>query len=421
MSSREWQRTLKRVRHATNQVAPDSAWTNKMRETLLMQAADSLSRERVSTSETARAFFQQFVPARFVEAMRGPALAVLSIIGFIAGGSIASVSAAEQSIPGDFLYPLKIVREQASIMLAKSKTDKLKLKTEFVGRRVEEMKTIAASNSPKKEERLKESVEVLKRDVNTVKEQLADANDGTIKEVAQAAHLVDQQTSQVVTALQDVKPSLSAESQETATEVQAVAVNTSVKAIQVLLENHANPEVSEVISSEDLFKSVQVKVEGIEQSLTDATQKLVTQGLATTSSTTGTIMLVTTSTSMTATGTVKLIDLNAASSSVEQINSAKQVLVQTRQLIQEQKLDEVKDKLNEVVKASEKIDSSLAIVQQQGIAANAISNGTTTPATVQTPSSTTGTVMTSSTPATLDLTTSTPPVTPATSTTSTVK
>lgn len=386
-----------------------------MRETLLMEAANSLSQEQPSTGETTRAFFQQFISPRFMEALRGPALAVLAIIGFVAGGSIASVSAAEQSMPGDFLYPLKIVHEQASIMLAKSKTDKLKLKTEFVGRRVVEMKNIAASNSPKKEERLKESVEVLKRDVNTVKEQLADAKDGTVKEVAQAAHLVDQQATQVVTALQDVKPSLSPEGQETATEVQVVATNTGVKAIQVLLENHANPEASGVVSSEELFKSVQSKVEGIEQNLTDATQKLVTQGLATASSTTGTVLLVTTSTSATASGTVTLIDLNAASSSVEQINSAKQVLVEARQLIQEQNLQEVKGKLEQAVIASEKLDSAIAIVQQQGIAANALANGTSTLA-VPVPSSTTGTVNASSTLPTLDLTTSTPVISTTTST-----
>ncbi|HEY0948101.1 MAG TPA: DUF5667 domain-containing protein [Candidatus Paceibacterota bacterium] len=64
----------------------------------------------------------------------------------VAGGTQASI-AAEGSVPGDILYPLKVsIVEPVALMLSLSPERKAELSAEFASRRVEEAATLASSN-----------------------------------------------------------------------------------------------------------------------------------------------------------------------------------------------------------------------------------------------------------------------------------
>lgn len=237
--SRELQERISNLRSIGGRVTPDDAWVKKTRETLLMQVRNSLPVEKTSSFSQIRLFVNHFVPAGVTHFFRGPLVATLSILAIIFGGSAASVSAAEQSLPGDFLYNLKLATEQARLALTSAKDEKLKLKLEFTSRRGDELKNVAKQTGSKKQDRVVKAAEILKRDLKTVKEQLEDVNKGSTSEkVVEVARLVDQKTNEIVQTLQMTKAEIPVETKEKITEAQAAAADTGVKAIEVLIEKN---------------------------------------------------------------------------------------------------------------------------------------------------------------------------------------
>lgn len=247
---------LRSLRAVGRRVEPDAAWVRATRGTLLMQAKNSLPTEPAPTYQTAKQFIRHFMPLRLVQFARGPVMATLSIFALALGGSIASVSAAERSLPGDFLYSLKLASEQARLALTPSKGEKLKLKVEFTTRRGEDLKQVAHQDVPERPVRVAQAAEILKRDLKTVKEQLEDVKQNTSPEtVVEAAKLVDQKSNELVQTLEETKSGLTDETKGKVTEAQAAAADTGVKAIEVLVEKHQ--EDSGQVSKETVVQAIQ--------------------------------------------------------------------------------------------------------------------------------------------------------------------
>ena len=249
-------KSLRALRLLEERIQPDEAWVKQTREILRMQVANSLPTERVSVVSalliSARAFFVK----RAFPAVRGPALAISSIFVLAFGGSIASVSAAENSLPGDFFFSLKLATEQARLAFTSGKQEKLKLKVEFTKRRAEDLKKVSQTDDSSTSDRVSQGTEILKRDLNTLKQQLDDVkSDGAPYDVADAARLVDQKSIEVVQVLQETKSSLSDESKKKVVEAQAAASDTGVKAIEVLTEKHNESE--DVVGKEEMTHVIQ--------------------------------------------------------------------------------------------------------------------------------------------------------------------
>lgn len=247
---------LRALRLLEERIQPDEAWVKRTREILRMQVANSLPTERVSAGRALLVSVRSFFVKRAFPAVRGPALAISSVFVLAFGGSIASVSAAENSLPGDFLYSLKLATEQARLAFTSGKQEKLKLKVEFTTRRAEELKKVARTDDSSKSARVRQATEILKRDLNTLKQQLDDVkSEASPKDVADAARLVDQKSIEVVQALQETKADLSDESKKNVVEAQAAASDAGVKAIEVLNEKHNESE--EVVGKEEMVQVIQ--------------------------------------------------------------------------------------------------------------------------------------------------------------------
>jgi hypothetical protein len=257
------------------------------------------------------------------------------------GGSIFSVSASDRSLPGDFLYPIKIATEQTRLALTSGKIDKLKLKSEFVDRRVDEIKTLATATDPERPVRLKQAAEVLKRDLNTVKLQLSEVKSESTPETADAVKLVDKQSEQIIEDLKLVRSDAPEEVKNSLAEAEVAAVHTGVTAFEVLLEASKDADSQWVVSEADIRESITKKVDSISATLTDSADKL---RLVNTSST---ILPNLTQ----ATGTGDNLLLGMTSTTVGQLNAASSTLQEARVLLSENKLDEVSGKLLEAAKA----------------------------------------------------------------------
>lgn len=253
--SNELQKRLRQLRTAEMQTTPDQAWVQATRRTLLMQVENTLPVTRtVPLAKRLREVVRYALPESFVHWISRPAMAALTLVIVLTGGSLMSVSAAEQSMPGDFLYGLKLATEQARLALTSTKGDKLKLKTEFTTRRIQELKQVATAD--KKSEKVTQVTEIIKRDMNTLKEQLTDvANEGPVAQAAEAAKLVDQKSNEVITALQETKDQLPPETKEKMTEAQSVAADTGVKALEVLVEKHQ--ESKELVPAQEVAQAIQ--------------------------------------------------------------------------------------------------------------------------------------------------------------------
>ncbi len=302
--SQELQKRLRQLRTAEMQTTPDRAWVQATRRTLLMQVENTLPTARkLPLAKRLREVVRYALPESFVRWISRPAMAALSLVVILTGGSIMSVSAAEQSMPGDFLYGLKLATEQARLAMASTKGDKLKLKTEFTTRRIQELKQVVATD--KKSEKVVQVTEILKRDMNTLKEQLADvAKEEPSAEATEAAKLVDQKSNEVISALQETKTDQSPETKEKITEAQSVAADTGVKALEVLVEKHQ--ESKDLVPAQEVAQAIQDHAKVV----ADATAVSAPLDLATT--------LVSTSVIMTASSTLSDLQTTSTASTTSE-------------------------------------------------------------------------------------------------------
>lgn len=380
MSPRELQKRLASIHKKGRGIQPDAEWLLRDREALLQRMRSDVQGVKRSPRSRVRVmaeFYQSFLPTQLIATIRGPVFALFSGVAVVLSGSIASVSAAERAVPGDLLYPVKIAAEQTRLVFASGKTDKIRLKTEFVTRRVEEIKQLNQTK-PREPARIKAAAENLKRDLDTVKNQLTDAKDQQPVDRAKAAKLVDEAGTSIVASLKEVKSTAGPEARVQIAEAEAAAVNTSVKAVQVILETQSDAESQKVVSREQLIQSITAKVDGVEGHLTDTAQQLANV----VSSTTAPLALTVSSTTASTTLPV-LLEAVSATSSLPEIVIAHASLKEAKQLLSENKIEEVANKLVEANR-----DAATAERKVEQIAANMSSSTSSIPVLTPTATST---------------------------------
>lgn len=251
--------SLRALRDHERGIRPDPEWVRETRARLLMQVTNSMP--TVEAAAKNRKTISAAYPG-ILSLLRGPVLGILGIIAVIFGGSFASVRAAENALPGDALYSIKLVTEQTRLALERSKIQKVKLKVEFTKRRVEDLKTIIQKDVSKKENRVAQTADILKQDFHTLKEQLADVkSDGgnaEIGEVVQSAQAIDQEVVEAMKTLKENKEDMAPEVKQKIAEAEAQAADTGMHALVALAEASTvqNEEGSSAVSREDIEASV---------------------------------------------------------------------------------------------------------------------------------------------------------------------
>lgn len=330
MSKRDLLRKLRSVRSTERGIVPDQAWVLRTRSRLMEQTRNADALSPLPASLRFREAARTFVPTEVLRWMRTPALAAFSILITVLGGSLASVSASDRSVPGDFLYPVKIASEQTRLAFTQGKADRVRLKAEFVDRRVEEIKTIVNTPEKKNPDRLREAAMGLKRDLDTVKNQLKEVEQESSAQVtAELAKLVDEKIDQVSKELGEVKTDVSQEAKPAVAEAAAQAVQTSVAAVAVLIEARTQPEAQNVISDEDVAKVLQEKLLDLHTSIEGVTARLQLASATDTSSmtvATATLQLASASATL---GEVKaLIDENKLNEATQKLADAAKITAQ---------------------------------------------------------------------------------------------
>jgi len=197
-----------------------------------------------------------------------PAMASLMIGTMIlGGGSILTVRAAQDSLPGDSLYGVKRMLEGTQITIASNEKKPI-LETEFVGRRLEEMARISEKTSDiEQEEKIKKLAQEVEEGMKKTENHLAALSESP-KEAAKAAKTVNVQTEKYADILVKTNEKLPEPVKEKVGEVIVKAVDTTEKvnfrALGIMANAADNDNLEEAeISKEEVAVLIQDKADEI--------------------------------------------------------------------------------------------------------------------------------------------------------------
>ncbi len=238
---------------------PDPSWVAGARAQLLSRVAAERSAAPVSFVHVVSSFRTAFSFDAAALVAR-PVLAGVAALAVVMGGSVGMVSASLGSIPGDPLYQVKIASEHASIAVAGGDADKATLRIEYVGRRVDEVSKIAATEEPGKTGRLTIAVQHIRQDLGSVEQSLNDVSRKAEPTVAaEVAKLVDRKSEEYSATLNKTDAQLSVPGQVAVKEAKVLVEDISVQAVAVLVQANANGGYS----SDELAAKVGQKIDSI--------------------------------------------------------------------------------------------------------------------------------------------------------------
>lgn len=216
--------------------------------------------ERMVVQTTARFAFARWFTMDLISA---PIATTAAIFVFVLGGWLTTVNAASTSLPGDTLYGLKLVTEQAQLQLA-SLEDRAVLHTEFAQRRLSEAVAIGNSQNPEKDTYVSSTLQAYKQQMSLAQGDLRELSQSGSDQTAQIASAIDQSITQLNNVIDaSIVSSSNTESQVvSATEVKDATDAASQTVVDVLVDTHdAEPGTTHVIDIQKVFRDALADVE----------------------------------------------------------------------------------------------------------------------------------------------------------------
>lgn len=242
---------------------PKKEWVNEFRSTLMMGVKNTVANEPRSFTFSKNIFdLATFIfPKEQLRLATRTATVLTLVLGIVFSGSITTVSAALNSIPGDFLYPLKLMTEGAQVRLASGDTEKAELHVEFASRRIQEVVKINEEESLDNKARTAVAVEGFKQEMVTVNQYMEQSEP---EQAAAIAKIVDAKSVENEQILNTVEKTISdTESRGAVTEAKTVAENTGIKAVEVIVVTHTT--TSSTVTSAEVKNTVTSKINDIEK------------------------------------------------------------------------------------------------------------------------------------------------------------
>ncbi len=254
---------------------PNEAWKNEFRSTLMMQAKNTVvpkeSRGFNLGENIHDIFFFVFPAAELKFAARTTTVMVLAGV-LVFGGSITTVSAALNSIPGDLLYPLKKMTEGAQVRFAGDEAAKAELHVEFATRRVQEIAKINETDNADNTNKIAVATEGFKQEMNTVNQYMDNIKPAVAVQIAKIVDAKSEEREQILNKVAET--TVGAEAKSLVEEAKTVAENTGVKAVEVMIVTH-NVE-SSTVSTEDVKNTIESKINNIEKKVEELSGMVIT-------------------------------------------------------------------------------------------------------------------------------------------------
>jgi hypothetical protein len=273
MTNRELKKKLSALSALKVSGEPSALWVAQSRALLMEkirgEAADPVARNIELPIRMPRTGIN-----KFMFALR-PVMAVFVFAGFGAFGWLASVSASFGAIPGDPLYALKTATERAQLTFTTDPSARAMLHLEFLGRRANEVASIAESADVGRGDSVSLAVDELQQELKSVSSTLDEVQSGgSLQNAASVAQAVDRKVAELRTVLNKTKNRLDSVALKKVTDLESSADDVSLKAVAVLVQTAkqgVGPETTDVATR------VQEKIDDAEQNVIAASPEVSDQ------------------------------------------------------------------------------------------------------------------------------------------------
>ncbi|HAM88850.1 MAG: hypothetical protein US83_C0015G0026 [Candidatus Falkowbacteria bacterium GW2011_GWC2_38_22] len=156
---------------------PDSDWKTKNRE-LLYNQISSTQNANVPAGFSFKYFFNNNIVFQYAQTIPQSTMVAVFIFVFLVSGSVVSLRASENSVPGDSFYIAKIMSEKTQLALTFDEKNKALLGIEFAGNRAEEINQVLAQSQVSEEnsEKVEKLVVDFKKEIKVAKSRLEKIN-----------------------------------------------------------------------------------------------------------------------------------------------------------------------------------------------------------------------------------------------------
>lgn len=239
-------------------ITPNRDWVKSNRDFLLSEIK---SRRVESEADLHSTFsFQQlfsfFAPQQAMRLAFRTA-SIVAIVAMVIVTSGVTVTASQKSIPGDKLYIVKRMGEQAQLAMTLGETAKTKLHIDMAGKRLDEVKAISQGLTPAKDKAQKISMVMqdFKTEMETVKSGLDNLNkDKNNQEAVDVAQTVGSRAQEFEKQLEEVKIN----SNLTQDKEAALALNSVVNAALDSMADTGNKATEVLDKAKELAGATQV-------------------------------------------------------------------------------------------------------------------------------------------------------------------
>lgn len=245
-------------------LAPRKEWVAEQREILLSRIAAQT--EAVQPSFAGRAWLvsRSWIPAGVLRYSARP-LGLVSILAvLVLGVGMFGVNASKGSLPGDLLYPVKLTTEKVRVSVVASEEKQAELYVGFAEERVKEIETVAQQPlGASRKAKITTAANGLKNSMIKAQGKLdaAKQNSNKDQQVVTSVQKVDDKSESISARLEQKKLEIVASDKEldqTLTEAKSASDQTSVKAIEVIIDKHSKGETQ--ISDQELVGKVEQKI-----------------------------------------------------------------------------------------------------------------------------------------------------------------
>jgi ElaB/YqjD/DUF883 family membrane-anchored ribosome-binding protein len=244
MNNRELQKKLSSLAALKASGEPNALWVTETRALLLEKISASTPEPVTSAQEVIKLPRVGFFP-KFMFAMR-PVMVIVMLCGFGAFGYFGSIGAVASALPGDMLYGIKNITEQAQLTFATSDDARALLHAEFASRRASEVAALAEAGSGASEQNMNEAVTNLADEMKNVSTTMQAVKSDYGSGAVTIAKAVDRQAAEVRAILGKTKGMLAPASQQQIQSVEDLADDISLQAVAVLVAAPSGAKTDDV-------------------------------------------------------------------------------------------------------------------------------------------------------------------------------
>lgn len=259
-------------------IKPNQDWVNAQRELLMSQIQVQSSKKHQSFVLNSWFFVKSLMPSGLLRFVARPIGVVTIMALFIVSSGILGVNASRLSLPGDFLYPVKLTSEKVQVGLIAGDENKAEKRVEFAEERVKEIEAVAAKEikAEDKKKKITIAADALKTDLKKAQDNLDKAKSKpqqskeTETNTVQVAKSLDQKVEGITEKIAQKKQELKEDKDisKVLDEVTVEAENTSVKAVEVIINRVERVEVD--ISKKELVEVIEKKIESTAKKVEEA-------------------------------------------------------------------------------------------------------------------------------------------------------